>query len=216
MQCFFNWSQIKREKPGDKAGKHPQFLRYWRMRTETLVSEMTSGSWFFQKDCTLQMLVVQSFESLLKFPCYSQRYFSLLGWQLCANLNLNMLITFKTLQQQTFKLEIDDTATVGTKLTNLKGLSICTCILYGSELRHDLLTTKFSIVLPRNIDFLSYRVTFLYVCVKLCEDFSLKMSFRRHAFKNLLQPKNHLYHHVLQSTFNDKWFSVYLPHWRLN
>ena len=113
-----------------------------------------------------------------------------------------MIITFKTLQQQTFKLEIDDTATVGTKLTNLKSLSICNCILYGSELRHDLLTIKFSIVLPRNIDFLSYRVTFLYVCVKLCEDFSLKMSFRRHAFKNLLQPKNHLNHSVLQSTFN--------------
>ena len=121
VQCFFNWSQIKREKPGDKAGKHPQFLRYWRMRTETLVSEMTSGSWFFQKDCTLQMLVVQSFESLLKFPCYSQRYFSLLGWQLCANLNLNMLITFKTLQQQTFKLEIDDTATLGTKINKSEG-----------------------------------------------------------------------------------------------
>ena len=106
---------MKREKPGGGAGKHPQ------MQTEILVSEMAAGSWFFQKDCTLQVLVVQSFESLLKFLCYSQRYFSLLGWQLCANLNLNMLITFKTLQQQTFKLEIDDTATLGTKINKSEG-----------------------------------------------------------------------------------------------
>ena len=153
------------------------------MRAEILVSEMAAGSWFFQKDCTLQVLVVQSFESLLKFLCYSQRYFSLLGWQLCANLNLNMLITFKTLQQQTFKLEIDDTATLGTKINKSEGsfdLHLYSLWIRVSSLsfNHQILhrATK-----EHRLSFISCNV---FVCVcKIMRGFFLKMFFRRHALK---------------------------------